>query len=143
MPLFARRRICSMLTDLSVHLTRDKFNELAKRLDHLDTKTALAAEAELTVLWGIARVAQMTTEPVLPNSASRPEASSDNLFQSCASVIEVRALSDESFSGRRPMERTANIIAAFADRHRKGAGKHLDFSFNERVLSKTRAESLR
>lgn len=30
------------------------------------------------------------------------------------------------------MDRTANIIAAYADRLRKGAGKHLYFEFNER-----------
>lgn len=30
------------------------------------------------------------------------------------------------------MDRTANIIAAFADRLLKGAGRHLYFEFNER-----------
>jgi hypothetical protein len=73
----------------------------------------------------------MEPEPMLPHSTARPEGASENLFPSGPAVIEVRALSDDSFSGKEAMDRTANIICAYADRLRKGAGKHLCFHFNE------------
>lgn len=121
-----------MLTELSGHLAPNKFKDLSVRLEHTDTKSALAAEAELGVLWAIARVAHMVPEPALPGCTSRPEAASDDLFLSGPAIIEVRALSDDSFSGKEAMDRTANIIAGFADQLRKGAGKHLYFEFMER-----------
>lgn len=121
-----------MLTQLSALLGPKKFADLQSRVAHRDTKTALAAEAELAVLWAISQVAHLAPEPALPHSNSRPEAASNDLFRSGAAVIEVRALSDDSFSGKEAMDRTANIIAGYADRLRKGAGKHLFFEFNER-----------
>ena len=138
MPIFARRRLSSMMRDLSGHLATAKLNELSSRLDHSDTNTALAAEAELSVLWAISRVAHIVPEPELPRTSRRPDAQSSNLFASGTSVVEIRALSDDSFSGREGMARTANIIAAYADRLRKGAGKHLYFEFNERSYWTTR-----
>lgn len=121
-----------MLTEFSGHLTPKKLTDLTSRLEHVNTKTALAAEAELAVVWAISRVAHIVSEPVLPNSTSRPEAGSTDLFRSGPAVIEVRALSDDSFSGKDAMERTANIVAAYADRLRKSAGKNLYFEFMER-----------
>lgn len=132
MPIFARRRLCMMMNELSSYLDSKKCNDLSNRLEHKDTDTALAAEAEISVLWAISRVAHMAPEPVLPNTANRPDAESDDLFASGPAVIEVRALSDDSFSGKEAMDRTANIIAGYADRLRKGAGKHLYFEFDER-----------
>lgn len=120
-----------MLTDLSEHLNSAKFNDLKARLFHSDTKTALAAEGELSVLWAIANVAHLEPEPVLP-TGHRPDALSNDLFRSQPSIIEVRALSDDSFSGKEAMDRTANIIASHADQLRGGAGRHLYFEFDER-----------
>jgi hypothetical protein len=121
-----------MLTEYSSHLSQNKFNELLSRLESEDTKTALAAEAELSVVWAISRVAHVVSEPVLPHSSRRPEAGSDNLFRSGPAVIEVRAVSDDHFSGKTAMNRTANIIANYADSLRKKAGAHLYFEFSER-----------
>lgn len=121
-----------MLADLSSHLDSQKYNELVTRLNQAHTKTALAAEAELLVLWGLSQVACITIEPSLPYSSSRPEAETSDLFDSTHSVIEVRALSDDSFSGKEAMDRTANIIASYADRIRTQAGSHLYFEFCER-----------
>lgn len=118
-----------MLSEFSQHIDSGKFNEYLSRLDHVDTKTALAAECELTVLWAISRVASFVPEPAVPGSARRPDAASNDLFPSAPSLIEVRALSDDSFSGKEAMERTANIISSYADRLRKGAGRHLYYEF--------------
>lgn len=71
MPIFTQRRLCSMLTEFSSQLTPDKFNELVSRLEHVNTRTALAAEAELAVLWAASRVAHIVSEPVLPHSTRR------------------------------------------------------------------------
>jgi len=127
-----------MLTEYSSHLPPKRFNDLLCRLEHVDTKTALAAEAELAVVWAISRVAHFVSEPVLPGSTSRPEAGSNDLFRSGPAVVEVRALSDDSFSGKEAMNRTANIIAGYADRLRKCAGRHLYFEFMERSYWTTR-----
>lgn len=132
MPIFARRRLRLMLDEISTHIDNAKTNDLLSRLEHINTNAALAAEAELSMLWAISRVANLTVEPKLPNSAHRPDASSDNLFASAGAVIEVRALSDDSFSGKEAMDRTANIIAGYADQLRKGPGQHLYFEFSER-----------
>jgi hypothetical protein len=127
-----------MLSELSQHIDSAKFNEYLSRLEHTNTKTALAAEGELAVLWAISRVAHLVPEPVLPRSGHRPDGQSDNLFASGPSVIDVRALSDDSFSGKEAMDRTANIIAAYADWLRKGAGGHLYFEFLDRNYWTTR-----
>ncbi len=132
MPIFARRRLKSMLDELTTHIDAAKAKDLLRRLEHIKTDDALAAEAELSMLWAISRVAHLTAEPKLPNSSRRPDALSDNLFASAAAVIEVRALSDDSFSGKKDMDRTANIIAGYADQLRKRAGRHLYFEFFDR-----------
>lgn len=138
MPIFTRRRLCSMLDELSTHMDTQKLNALSKNIEHVNTNTALAAEAELAVLWAVSQVAHMIPEPALPNSNRRPDAKSDNLFLSKPAIIEVRAISDDSFSGKEAMDRTANIISGYADKLRKGAGKHLYFEYNERSYYTTR-----
>ena len=132
MPIFARRRLRAMIDDLSALLEPDKVKDLMSRLEHRDTASALAAEAELAMLWGISRVAHLEVDPSLPGSSKRPDALSTSLFSSSRAVVEVRALSDDSFSGKEMMERTANIISSFADQQRKGSGKLLFFTFQER-----------
>lgn len=132
MPIFSRRRQRQMLDELSSRFTVGKQNELLGRLEGVATDPALAAEAELSALWAISQVAELECEPTLPHSSRRPDAFSSDLFPSAAAIIEVRALSDDSFSGKEAMERTANIICNYADQLKKGAGKHLYFEFGER-----------
>ncbi|MGO9772786.1 MAG: hypothetical protein ACLPSW_25195, partial [Roseiarcus sp.] len=131
MPIFARRRLQTMLNDLGPRLTAANASDLLARLEHKDTKTVLAAEFELALLWGIARVADLKAYPEFPDSPKRPEALSADLFGSGPAVIEVTALSDDTFSGQADMDRAANIMTRFADRTRKGASKHLHFEFQE------------
>jgi hypothetical protein len=90
----------SMVDDLIADVQSAKINDLLHRLDHENTSVALATEAELSMLWAISRVAHLLVEPKLPNSTRRPDAFSKNLLRSGPAVIEVRALSDDSFSGK-------------------------------------------
>jgi hypothetical protein len=129
MPIFSRRRLQSMLNELEPHLTVAAQADLLARLEHKNTKDALAAEFEMALLWGMARVAAIQVAPKFANN--RPDAMSANLFASAPALIEITALSDDTFSGQVDMDRAANIIAQFADRIRKGAGKHLYFEFQE------------
>ena len=132
MPIFAWRRLRSMLEELSAHSGSKKAAELRKRIESRNTDQALAGEAELSMLWALSRVANLTVEPTLPNSTRRPDAMSPDLFPSGPVIVEVRALSDDSFSGKKVMDRTANIISSIASRIRSRSGDHLSFDFYER-----------
>lgn len=127
-----------MLDELGHRLDAAKRHDLLKRLEMKDTNTALAAEAELSLLSAISRVARLKVEPKLSGSSRRPDCFSPDLFPSGAALVEIRALSDDNFSGREAMNRTANIVAGFADRLRKGAGRQLYFEFLERSYWKKR-----
>jgi hypothetical protein len=130
MPIFARRRLQAMLDDLGPRLTPAKAADLLARLEHRQTDKALAAEIELGLLWAIGQVAHLTVEPQLDGST--PDALSNDLFPSGPTIIEITALSDDTFSGDRDMNRAANIIGQFAHRVRRGANKHLYFKFRAR-----------
>ena len=121
-----------MLDELSRHVAAAKANDLVSQLENRNTSQALAAEAELSMLWAISRVAHLTTEPDLPGSNRHPDALTNNLLGSGSAIVEVRSMSDYSFSGKEAMNRTANIITDYANRLRKGAGRHLKFEFLER-----------
>lgn len=131
MPIFARRRLQSMINDLANHLSPVKSRSIINRIEHKNTKDSIAAEIELGLLWGVSRVANLTIEPELSTSTARPDAFSDNLFPHAPALIEITAVSDDTFSGKDKMERAANIICAHANGIRKGSGNHLYFDFSE------------
>ena len=131
MPIFARRRLRAMVDDVSRLTKPEKVNDLLARLESRKTRDAMAAEAELAMLWAISQVADITVEPVV-GGGRQPDALSRGLFASGSAVVEVRALSDDSFSGREDMVRTANIVASTADRFAKHAGSQLAFEFRDR-----------
>ena len=132
MAILARRTIQDMLNELSKHMSSDKAKDLLNGLNHRnDTKATLAAEAELILLWGISRTAHLEIEPTLSHSGKKPDAASNDLFDSRA-AIEITALSDDGLSETPAMERTANIICNFANHVRKLAGRRLAFEFQER-----------
>ena len=120
-----------MLDALSPLMPRTKTNDLLARLESKNAKSALAAEVELGLLWAISHVAHLEIEPTLAGSSSRPDAFSRDLFAGRPAVIEITAISDDTFSGEIQMERAANIIGQFANRERKGAAAHLHFEFLE------------
>lgn len=129
MSIFARRRLQAMLNDLAPRLSTANAADLLARLEHKLTQSALAAEFELALLWAIASVADLQIAPEFPDSQKRPDALSADLFRSGPAVIEITALSDDTFSGQADMDRAANIMSQFSDRTRKGASKHLYFEF--------------
>lgn len=131
MPVFARRRLQAMLDDLAPLLSMKKANDLLARLEHKKAKDALAAEVELALLWCIQQVADLEIDPEL-ESSSQPDALSRGLFGSGPAVIEITALSDDTFSGRNDMERAANIVCQFSNSVRKGSAEHLYFRFLEK-----------
>jgi hypothetical protein len=136
MPFFARRRLQSMIDDLAAKLAAsEKSADLLRRLEGKDTQNALAAEVEVASLWAISTVAEIDIYPRFPGVRQVPEALSRDLFPSGPSVIEVTALHDDVFSGRRAMERTAQKIVHAANIIRKGAGQRLTFEFLERRTS--------
>jgi hypothetical protein len=131
MPIFSRRRLQAMLDDLAPHLTSAKSADLVARLDHKDTQLALAGETELALIWAVGQVADLTVEPALLGAPACPDVYSLDLFRSGPAVIEITALSDDTFSGQKDMDRAANILVNFANRTKKDAGKNLYFEFME------------
>lgn len=131
MPVYARRRLQSMLDDLAALLSQDKARDLWKRLEHKNAKDALAAEVELSLLWSIKQVADLEVEPVLESSTSRPDAFTKTLFPRAPALVEITAVSDDTFSGQDWMNRTAEIIGHFCNRHRRQSSAHLYFRFLE------------
>jgi hypothetical protein len=132
MPVFARRRLQAMLDDLAPVMLRSKASDILARLEHKNAKDALAAEVELGLLWSIQQVADLEIDPMLEDSTSRPDASSRKLFGSGPAVIEITAVSDDTFSNKNDMERAANIICQFCNGVRKGSGAHFYFQFLEK-----------
>tara|TARA_A100001391_G_scaffold201420_1_gene188389 strand:+ start:4009 stop:5355 length:1347 start_codon:yes stop_codon:yes gene_type:complete len=130
MPLFARRRLATMIKDVQSFATASKINNLVTDLELPDTKKALAAEAELAIVWAVSQRCHCFPEPKLSNNRE-PDLISNDLFPSGPAIIEVRAVSDYSFSGAEAMNRTANIIVNYADQIGDKLGKHLYFTFRD------------
>lgn len=144
MPIFTRRRLQAMLDELGPLLTKPKTKDLLSRLEHRDTANAMSAEAELGLLWALRQVSHIVIEPELPGTSARIDAIAHHLLPNASMAVEITALSDDTFSGRKDMDRTANIICGFANRTKKGAGKHLYFEFGEgRVKDGYRSKRVR
>jgi hypothetical protein len=131
MPIFARRRLQNMLGGVGPKMDAAMLGDLIKRLENVDTSSALAAEAELGLLWAISNVTDTEPHPVLPGTKKVPEAFCAKLFPSGPAYIEITAISDDTFSDRDKMERAANIISQFSDQVRKASSGHLYFQFTE------------
>lgn len=132
MAIFARRRLQDMLDGIGPLMNDGQANDLLKRIEHRDVTSALAAEVELGLLWAISKVTKTELHPELHSTKRKPEAFCPSLFPSGPAYIEITAVSDDTFSDRDKMERAANIISQFANRIRKGSGKHLYFQFTEK-----------
>jgi hypothetical protein len=131
MAVFSRRRLRSMLDQFASHVSDARLLSIAKGLESKNTKTALATEAELAFLWALTRTTKATIEPRFPETTRRPDAFAEALFPSGPAVIEVRCISDDSFSGKEDMNRTADKIIHFANTVRRRSGLRLRFEFGE------------
>lgn len=132
MPLFARRRLQHMFEGLEAPLGEQGATDLIQRLEGIDTNSALAAELELGLLWALSQVTDTKLHPKLPNGR-RPEAYCPTLFISAPAFIEVSAVSDDTFSDRDKMDRTANIICQAAKQFQPLSLNHLFFHFTEKT----------
>lgn len=136
MPVFSRRRLQAMLDDLSDLLNRGKAADLIARLRSKRTGQTLAAEIELGLTWAIRQVSEVEIEPDLDGTSARLDTLAMDLFPSSPAVVEITAISDDSFSGRDDMEKVASKLAQCANGVRRGVGRHLHFAFAEATESR-------
>jgi hypothetical protein len=129
MPIFPRRQLQRMLSELGPWLTKPKATDLVKRLDNRDPSQAIPAEYELGLAWAVSKVAHLHIDPNFGGKI--PDLLSNNLFPDKPIVIEITALSDDAISGQPSMENTAKIINRFADTIIKKASKNLHYTFLE------------
>lgn len=130
MPVFTRRRLQSMLDDLSNRMDLAKRGDMRARLESKRVDQALPAEMELGVLWALARLGDVEIEPEW-FGARRPDAYSESLFAPSPCAVEVTAISDARLSQEDEMRRISARLCEFANTVRKGYGKHLHFTFAE------------
>jgi hypothetical protein len=130
MPIFARRRLQTMLDTLTHQLGPQKAQDLRARLESKRVEQALPAEVELGVLWAMSAMGPLTVEPVISGSR-RPDAYTAALFGGHPCVVEITAISDGRLSQEDDMRRTAARLCERANKYRKGHGRHLTFQFAE------------
>ncbi len=120
-----------MINELSQIAEAQKVKEWVTKLESSSTSEVLATEAEISFVWALSKTTDIVVEPNL-GTARRPEASSEDFFPFGPAVFEVRAISDDSFSGETDMQKTAHIISSFSNTIRKKSGTHLLFRFLDR-----------
>lgn len=119
MPIFARRRLQAMLTDIAPLLDDSKTRDLVRRLENKRVDQVLPAEMELSLQWALAQVGDLEIEPPWWESANRPDASSKVLIPGETSVIEIAAPNDNAIGGEEAMDAVAlRFIAADVGRFR-------------------------
>lgn len=131
MPFFSRRRLAQMLDELGPYLSAKRSLDFVNRIEGTRTSTTLAAEVEMAFLWAMSKAVDLEVEPSFPNTSSRVDAFSRNFLRSGPCVVEIRAVSDDTFSGENDMNRIAHKIVELANKARKGTGNHLYFQFRE------------
>jgi len=129
MPIFSNRRLRSMLTELDDRLDSSKKKDLLQRLGHKDSSLALAAEAELSLLWALRKSVEIEIEPTLSGTSRKLEALSPDLFSHAPTVIEITAVSDDGFSGYNNMKRISEKIFHFSNSVRRKFGRYLEITF--------------
>ncbi len=122
MPIFARRRLQSMLDELSVAcVPQNKAQDLRNRLENKRIDQALPAEAELALLWTLNRLGPIEVEPYWWGDSHQPGAYTESLVPERPSVVEVAAVSDGLIAGTEAMDRTALQMSEHANRRRSFA----------------------
>lgn len=131
MPLFTRRRLQNMLTEIAPNLGPDKAKDLLSRLDNKRVDQALPAEIELAFIWALLRCGDGEIEPVWWAGKRRPDIYTEALIPGQPSIIEIAAPNDNSISGESNMDGVAQRIIDWANRARPGIGSYLYFRFRE------------
>lgn len=130
MPVFTRRRLQSMLDELSNQTDLVKLNDIRARLESKRVEQALPAEMELGVLWALSKLGELEIEPEWFGNR-RPDAYSECLFPPSTCAVEITAISDARLSQEDEMRRISARLCEFANSVRKGYGKHLHLTFGE------------
>jgi hypothetical protein len=131
MPIFARRRLQAMLNELAPHLDQFKGGDLIRRLENKRVEQVLPAEMELALLWALLQLGELEVEPEWFGTGRVPDAYSERLFDGRPAAVEITAISDASLAQQDDMRRTASIFCEAANKIRRGAGRHLHFTFGE------------
>lgn len=132
MPIFSRRRIQSMLDDLSPFLTSEKENDIVKRINSKRVDQSLPAEAELAFTWALAQIGAIEIEPTWCAQERKLDIFTRDFIPGHDTVIDVAAYSDDSVSGRSSMINVANKLKHFTNKIKSGVGPRLYFHFNTR-----------
>lgn len=129
MPLFARRRLQSMLAEIALHLDDAKARDLVRRLEDKRVDQVLPAEMELALLWALSRVGEIHIEPEWWADTKRPDAWTKVLVPGEPAVVEIAAPNDNAISGEAVMDTIALRFSEHASRYRRGVGEYLYYSF--------------
>ena len=130
MAILSRRRIQTMLDDLSRHLDQDKRKDLVNRLNDKRVEQSLPAEMELTLIWTL-RNLDLEIEPMWWANGKKPDAYVEGLLPSSPAVIEITAVADNSMSGEPQMDHCARQLINVANASQRGSGDYLYFHFAE------------
>lgn len=130
MTFFSRRRIQSMLDDLSYVLDVSKRQDLVKRLNNKDPEQTLGAEAELLVAWSF-REFDLEIEPCWWLPPKCPDLYVEGLIEGTPLAIEVTAFADVGISGEDVMDHCAQALKEVANEEKNGIGEYLYFHFSE------------
>jgi hypothetical protein len=130
--IFSRRRLQSMLDDLSPALTGGKGKDLLNRLNSEKlVDQALPAEMELALLWAIHSLGDMDVEPEWWGDSKRPDAVTEHLMVGKIAAIEIAATNDNSLSGEAEMDAIALQIGKVANQAKAGSADFLSYRFGE------------
>ncbi|TXD94240.1 hypothetical protein FUT87_07465 [Mitsuaria sp. TWR114] len=129
MPIFTRRRLQAMLDDLARRGDAQKLTDVRARLENKRVDQALPAEMELAVVWALARLGEIETEPEWFGDR-RPDIYTEQLFPGQPCVVEVTAVSDGRMAQEPELARVGTKLKEAANRIRRGRGKHLSFQIH-------------
>ncbi|MFP3385984.1 hypothetical protein [Tritonibacter sp. SIMBA_163] len=130
MTFFSRRRIQSMVCDLTSHLEGEKRTDIVKRLNSKDPEQCVGAEIELAIAWSL-RSLDLEIEPFWWAEGRSPDAYVEGLLPGKPAAIEVTAFAEAAISGETQMDHCAQVLSNIADAERRGSGRYLYFHFAE------------
>ncbi|MFN3857469.1 MAG: hypothetical protein ACK4RV_06930 [Caulobacter sp.] len=131
MPLFSRRRLQSMLDELSPLMGPEKARDLLARLENKRVDQVLPAEIELALIWSMATLGELEIEPLWWGDGSRPDVYTEFLIVGEPVAIEIAAPNDNVINGEEAMDRVAQQIGSFVSHLQKGEGNYLRYRFRE------------
>lgn len=134
MAIFARRRLQTMLDELSPLMDQEQSRGLVRRIESKEIEQALPAEMELGLAWAIAKLGLVEIEPEWYSEKRLPDLFSDNLFPAQEAIIEITALSDAVLPADEGMRNASRKLSQEAGKLQRGAGRHLSYFFYEETV---------